>query len=269
MLRMEDLDRPRSVEGSAEQILDDLRWLGLDWDEGPDVGGPYGPYTQSERDGVYEEALLTLESKGLVYRCWCSRRDIAEASSAPHGSSPVYPRTCLGLTPDDIAEVQAAKPGRIPSWRFRVNGSLIEFEDEVAGPFSQDLEAEVGDFVLRRADALFAYQLAVVVDDILMGVTDVVRGEDLLDSTPRQIALFRAFDAPIPRFYHVPLMMDAEGRRMSKRDGSQSLGELRAAGREPESVVGMLAHSLGLREDSTPVSVGELLDGFEISDLVD
>lgn len=266
-MRMEDLDRPRTVDGSAQQILDDLRWLGLDWDEGPDVGGPFGPYTQSERDSNYAEALLRLEAAGKVFRCWCSRKDIREAASAPHGGSPVYPGTCRDLEPDQIAEVQAAKPDRTPAWRYRATEGTIGVDDKVKGWFKQDLATEVGDFVLRRADGLFAYQLAVVVDDIEMEITDVLRGEDLLDSTPRQIALYHALGSEPPRFWHVPLMLDAAGERMSKRDGSESLRSLRDAGLEPEQVVGQLAASLGWVPEGTALRVHDILTLGDLGEL--
>lgn len=264
VLRMEDLDRPRTVEGSAEQILDDLRWLGLDWDEGPDVGGAYGPYTQSERDSIYDQALEELAARDLVFRCWCSRKDIAEAASAPHGKSHVYPGTCRDLGPDEVAQMELEKPDRVPAWRYRVGARSMAVVDEVLGHYEQDLAVEVGDFVLRRADALFAYQLAVVVDDILMGITDVVRGADLLDSTPRQVLLFEAFGFAPPRFWHVPLMLDEQGNRMSKRDGSESLQALRENGVRAEAVVGRLAASLGLMEGARSVSATELLTELDV-----
>ncbi len=263
-MRMEDLDIHRAVEGSAEQILDDLRWLGLDWDEGPDVGGDYGPYTQSERDSIYMQALLELGERDLVFRCWCSRKDIAEAASAPHGKSGVYPGTCRDLGPDEIVAVQQRKPDKTPSWRFRVDEREIAMVDELLGPYEQDLAAEVGDFVIRRADELFAYQLAVVVDDILMGMTDVVRGADLLESTPRQIVLWEAFGFEPPKFWHVPMMHDEEGNRMSKRDGSQSLQELRDDGWTPERAVGFLAASLGWVDEGTELTATELLDRLDL-----
>ena len=267
VLRMEDLDHPRTVEGSAEQILDDLRWLGLDWDEGPDVGGPYGPYTQSERDDIYAEALLELAARGLVFRCWCSRKDIAEAASAPHDRSPAYPGTCRALGPDDIVRVQAEKPDRVPAWRFRVGSQVVQIDDEVCGMLSQDLSTEVGDFVLRRADGLFAYQLAVVVDDILMGITDIVRGADLLDSTPRQVALFEAFGFDPPRFWHVPMMHDDRGQRLAKRHESESLDRLRDAGTSAAEVVGRLASTLNLVPEGTVITARELLDHLDLQAL--
>lgn len=260
VMRMEDLDRPRTVEGSATQILDDLRWLGLDWDEGPDVGGPCGPYDQSDRDDIYEAALERLDAAGLVFRCYCSRREIQEASSAPHGRTAVYPGTCRDLTAEEEEAVRVEKNDKTPSWRFRVSDVEVSFNDHVMGPWSQRLVDEVGDFPVRRADKLFAYQLAVVVDDWLMGITDVVRGEDLVHSTPRQIAIFEAFDAHVPEFWHVPLMLDDEGERMSKRDGSLSLQELRAAGATPEEVVGQLAASLGWVAAGTSISATKLLE---------
>lgn len=260
VMRMEDLDRPRTVEGSAEQILDDLRWLGLDWDEGPDVGGRCGPYDQSERDSIYDAALARLDEAGLVFRCYCSRREIREASSAPHGRTSVYPGTCRSLTPEEEEAVRLAKDDKTPSWRFRVADVEVSFDDRVMGTQSQRLIDEVGDFPVRRADGLYAYQLAVVVDDWLMGITDVVRGEDLVHSTPRQIALFEAFGAPVPSFWHVPLMADSEGNRMSKRHRSESLSELREAGETPDQVVGRLASSFGWVEPGAELSVGELLE---------
>lgn len=259
VMRMEDLDRQRTVEGSAEQILDDLRWLGLDWDEGPDVGGPCGPYDQSDRDPIYDAALELLDDSDLVFRCYCSRREIREASSAPHGRTAVYPGTCRFLTPDEEEAVRIDKDDKTPSWRFRVADVDVTFEDLVMGAQSQRLPEEVGDFPVRRADGLFAYQLAVVVDDWLMGITDVLRGEDLVHSTPRQIALFEAFGAPVPSFWHVPLMMDGEGRRMSKRDGSESLEELREKGASPDEVVGQLAASFGWVDPGAKLSADELL----------
>jgi glutamyl-tRNA synthetase len=267
IMRNEDLDLPRVIEGSDQQIYEDLYWLELDWDEGPDIGGPVGPYNQSERSGLYEEALQRLDEKGVVFRCYCSRKDVREASSAPHDSGRVlYPGTCRFLSPEEEAEIQAEKPDRTPSWRYRVPARELSVEDVVAGTFTQHLNTAVGDFPIRRADALFAYQLAVVVDDALMGVTDVLRGVDLLPSTPRQIELFEALDLPVPHFWHVPLMCDEEGNRMSKRIESNSIQELRAQGKSPAEVVGMLAASVGLAEPGEAVSVGRLLDRLTLEE---
>ncbi len=228
LMRIEDLDAPRNVAGSEERILNDLRWLGVDWDEGPDLpdrGGPAGPYRQSERLQLYEAALRRAAAAGLVYGCSCSRKDLKEAS-APHGpDGAVYAGTCrekgLGVGADYAL-------------RFRVDlDPVIEFDDLELGPQRFDLEEMSGDFVVRRRDGLFAYQLACAVDDALMGVTRVVRGADLLASTPRQIAILRALGLPVPRYRHIPLVRDEEGRRMSKRDGSLSLGSLRTSGATP------------------------------------
>ncbi|MGM0557954.1 MAG: tRNA glutamyl-Q(34) synthetase GluQRS [Myxococcota bacterium] len=271
IMRNEDLDENRALEGCDEQIYEDLRWLGLDWDEGPDVGGPVGPYDQSERTHFYLDALLRLEEAGRVFRCYCSRKDVREAASAPHGSSGViYPGTCRELSPEEAEEARQRHPGRTPSWRYRVPPGQTSLEDIVSGPYSQELDRDVGDFVVRRADELYAYQLAVVVDDALMGVTDVVRGDDLLPSTPRQIELFRALELPVPEFWHIPLMYDEEGNRMSKRERSASLARLRdEQDARPEAIVGQLAASLGLVEPGAELSAQELLEDTTIDALTD
>ena len=267
-MRMEDLDEHRAVEGSAEAIYDDLHWLGLDWDEGPDVGGESGPYVQSERKEIYEAALRYLEEHNEVFRCYCSRKDIREASTAPHGRTILYPGTCRQLTPMEEKQVQESKGGKTPSFRIRADDAVIRFDDEIAGAFEESISDDVGDFVLRRADEFFAYQLAVVVDDCLMGITDVVRGEDLLDSTGRQVWLYQKLSCQgVPRFWHVPLMTDEEGNRMSKRDGSKSLHELREKGRRPDEVVGLLAASLGWVESGETLSASELLKRLELDDV--
>lgn len=261
IMRIEDIDTPRTVAGSEERMLDDLRWLGIDWDEGPEAGGPAGPYRQSERGEIYAEALARLEAQGLTYLCTCSRKDLREAS-APHPSQrthdsdgsgdsdgpddsegPVYPGTCRSSDPE--AQRRHAAGAAV---RFRIDGPAssdrrvddngrpmheIEFTDAEAGPQSFDLAALCGDFIIRRRDGLWAYQFACAVDDALMGVTHVVRGADLLSSTPRQIAIVRALGLAEPRYRHVPLVVDAAGARMSKRDGSSSLRELRNSGISP------------------------------------
>ena len=183
VLRMEDLDPPRVVRGAANRILDDLCWLGLTWDEGPDVGGSYAPYTQSERFPIYEAALADLTRRGLTYACDCSRTEIAQVASAPHpGEEAVYPGLCRDR------EARAWK--RDPAIRLRLPASLrVEVTDGALGAIVQELPRDVGDFVLRRGDGVFAYQLAVVVDDLAMHITDVVRGADLASSAPRQAYL--------------------------------------------------------------------------------
>jgi glutamyl-tRNA synthetase len=250
------------VAGSAEGILDDLRWLGLDWDEGPDVGGPYAPYAQSERASRYAAAFETLRAAGLVYPCFCSRKDIQSAASAPQapGDEAHYPGTCRDLAPGEPARRIAS--GASPAWRFRVDpASIIPFTDRVCGHYEADPES-IGDFVVLRADGVPAYQLAVVVDDISMSMTEVVRGEDLLASTVRQLLLYRAFEAVPPEFAHVPLLLGDDGARLSKRHRGITLRELRDAGESAETIVGRLAHRHGLRPTAAPIAARDLIDGF-------
>lgn len=255
ILRMEDLDRPRVRRGSAENILADLRWLGLEWDEGPDCGGPAAPYNQSQREEFYLDALETLRGQGKIFPCRCSRKDIAEAASAPHGGRhSVYPGTCRNRGMGDDEKKFAL--------RYKAPPRTVTFRDKIAGEQKQNLQREAGDFVVRRADGAFAYQLAVVVDDAMMGVTDVVRGADLLHATPRQLELHRALGRRPPEFWHVPLLHDQTGRRMAKRDGSDSLQQLRARGLGAEEVTGMLAAGLGWAKPGTALSAGELLGEF-------
>lgn len=264
VLRMEDLDLPRCKPGSAEQIMADLLWLGLDWDEGPDIGGPFAPYNQSERGDQYEQALRRLVDKELAYPCWCSRKEIAEASSAPHDGSPVYPGTCRDLSLEERAARQAEQPDRQPSWRFKITEDAdVVVTDELIGEITQNVATEVGDFILKRTDGLWAYQLAVVVDDIDMRMTDILRAEDLADSTPRQLLLFRALEAEVPRFWHVPLMLDDDGNRMSKRFESTSLATLENEFTAPQ-LVGQLAASLGWVDEGVELTALDLLLELDI-----
>lgn len=264
VLRMEDIDKPRSRPELARGIVSDLRWLGLDWDEGPDVGGPYAPYEQSAREALYEEALRRLVADGRVYPCYCSRAELAAIASAPHGltsEGPAYPGTCRSLTAVERAARAAAKT---PSLRFAMPERPCAFDDMAAG--RQLFAAGAGgDFVVRRADGIIAYQLAVVVDDAAMGITDVLRGWDLLDSTPRQLALYEALGWPAPRFAHVPLLYGADGQRLAKRHGAVSLPALRAAGARPERVVGCLAYASGLLDRPEPATPAELVAGFDLA----
>lgn len=209
LVRIEDIDAPRVVPGSADEILAALRRYSLDWD-GEVVW-------QSRRTHLYERALDELRAKGLVYDCACSRADLQRAASAPLGAEPVYPGTCR----DGIAEGKVAR-----AIRFRVPDAAIAFEDRVAGHVEENVAEHTGDFVVRRADGLFAYQLAVVVDDADQGVTQVVRGADLLASTPRQIALQRALGYPTPSYAHLPLVTNPDGSKLGKRDGALPLPSL-------------------------------------------
>ncbi len=265
LMRVEDLDAPRVRPGLEARILAELRWLGLDWDEGPDVGGSVGPYRQSERLPRYREALARLRGSGTVYPCFCSRAEIAAAALAPHGPSdegPRYPGTCASLGEDEIARRAAMRP---PAWRFRVPAGEVSFEDGVHGAHAVDVAATVGDFVVARADGVPAYQLAVVVDDAAMGVTDVVRGDDLLPSAARQILLYRALGLEPPRFAHVPLVVGEDGERLAKRHGALSLGELRERGADPRAVAGLLAELSGLAPAGAKVLPRDLVAGFDLA----
>jgi glutamyl-tRNA synthetase len=265
-LRVEDLDGPRVRPGLEARILSELRWLGLDWDEGPDVGGPAAPYRQSERLPRYAEALDRLRAEGRVYPCFCSRAEIAAAAQAPHGEGddgPRYPGTCAGLGAAEIARRAAV---RLPAWRFRVAPGAVAFEDGVHGRQAVDVAAATGDFVVARADGIPAYQLAVVVDDAAMGITDVVRGDDLLPSTGRQLLLYAALGVAPPRFAHVPLVLDEDGARLAKRHGALSVGELRERGADPREVVALLAELSGLGAGGR-VEPRALAGGFALSAL--
>lgn len=264
VLRVEDLDGPRVRPGLEARMLSELSWLGLDWDEGPDVGGRAGPYRQSERLPRYAEALGRLREAGLAYPCFCSRTEIAAASQAPHGpgdEGPRYPATCAALSPAEVARRAAA---RRPAWRFRVPPGKVMYRDEVHGPREVDVAAAVGDFVVARADGVPAYQLAVVVDDAAMEVTDVVRGDDLLASTARQLLLYGALGLAAPRFAHVPLVLGDDGARLAKRHGALAVGELRERGADPRAVVGLLADLSGLAAGER-VSPRELVAGFDLA----
>ena len=244
--RVEDLDGPRAVPGSAERQMEDARWLGLDWDEGPGVGGPHGPYRQSARGDVYEAALRRLAEGGHLFPCRVSRRDLQELASAPHGADglPPYPvdlrprDLAAGWFDDDAACADAAL-------RFRVEAGTVAFEDRVVGRVVENVRQSVGDFVLKRRDGVYGYQLAVVVDDLAMGVTEVVRGMDLLDSTARQILLVRALGGTPPAYMHVPLLVGADGEKLSKRNDALTVRSLREAGVAPDALVGWLAAALG------------------------
>ena len=259
VLRMEDLDPDRCRPEYARQLADDLRWLGLDWDEGWQKGGPHGPYLQSERTERYAAAFRALEEQGLLYPCYCTRAERL-AASAPHRSDGVviYDGRCRRLSPQEREELSRT---RRPAWRVEVPEETVSFVDQIQGPFSQNLARDCGDFILRRSDGVYAYQLAVVVDDAAMGVTQVVRGSDLLDSTPRQLWLQEALGFPHPEYGHVPLLLAPDGRRLAKRDRDQELGELQSRYTAPE-LVGRLAHLAGLIPEPVPITPAELLPQF-------
>lgn len=257
MLRMDDIDTPRVKEGSAEQIIDDLRWLGLDWDNIDAIAyqaDKENIYIETDYISHYREAFEVLTSQLLLYPCTCSRRDIRKAVLRPNEAGHyVYPGSCRDKAiKDDVPEQQIV-------WRFKVPGKNIHFTDMLAGAQTQNVATAWGDIIVKRFNKLYAYQLVSVVDDIKMGITDVVRGADLLDSTPGQIALFNALGATPPRFWHLPLKTDASGEKLSKRDGSDSLKMLREAGKTPEQVIGQLAHELDLLAQYEPLGLQELL----------
>ena len=264
VMRIEDLDRGRSRADFVERGLDDLEWLGLDWDEGARVGGAHAPYEQSARDALYEAAFDRLHAEGRLYPCFCSRRDIAAAASAPQepGEERLYPGTCRPLDSAERATRIAA--GAPHAWRFRVeHGEHDRFDDLVHGPLVAP--ETIGDFVVRRRDGGFAYQLAVVVDDVAMRIDQVVRGDDLVRSTFRQLAIYAALGERPPRHGHVPLVHGDDGARLSKRHGGVTLRELRAAGWSAEALVGWLARALGLRPTAEAVAPAALVDAFDFA----
>jgi glutamyl-tRNA synthetase len=254
VLRIEDIDSPRIKAGAAQQALDDLRWLGLDWD-GDAV-------FQSGRLRLYQRALRLLRWFERVYPCTCTRGDVEQAASAPHADheSPVYPGTCAHRRAKDIRDLA----GQAVSWRFRLGADSPAFVDGFRGPTHLDLRQIGGDFVVWKSDGMPAYQLAVVEDDMMQGVTEVIRGDDLVPSTPRQILLYHALDLTPPRFTHVPLVVGPDGRRLAKRHGDTRLSALRAAGVRSEMLVGLLAWSCGWLERIEPVMPTELLSRFRL-----
>jgi glutamyl-tRNA synthetase len=260
ILRIEDIDSPRVKRGAAEQAIADLRWLGLDWDEGPDVGGPHAPYVQTERADCYREALRALQGAERVYPCTCTRSDVEAAASAPHlgQEGPIYPGTCAVRRAADAACIA----GLPFAWRLRTLDRQRSFDDSLAGPQSGNTARDLGDFIVAKENGWPAYQLAVVVDDHAMGVTDVLRGDDLLPSTFRQLELYDFFAWRPPRFAHVPLVVGPDGRRLAKRHGDTRLATLRAAGVPPQRLVGLLAWSSGLISTPEPVAAGELVSSF-------
>jgi glutamyl-tRNA synthetase len=253
ILRNEDLDPDRCRPEFVTAMLEDLRWFGLRWEEGPDVGGPCGPYTQSERRAHYLEAFRRLRAGGFLYPCRCSRRDVQRALAAPHAGEdePVYPGTCRpgpGEAGFRVPPELVWEPGESPcretpgaerrvNWRFRVpEGERVEFVDGAAGLQAFVGGRDFGDFIVWRHDDVPAYHLAVTVDDALMGITEVVRGADLLPSTARQLLLYRALGWAAPGFWHCPLMTDERGVRLAKRHEALSLRALRERGATPEGL---------------------------------
>ena len=252
ILRVEDLDIRAHNPQYTSLLLDDLQWLGLTWDK--------GPYYQSRRTELYQEALLDLRQQGLLYPCFCSRADL-HAAQAPHASDGtyVYAGTCRNLSQSERKELSSHK---IPATRIHVPNKIYAFEDKVYGSTSQNLAESCGDFIVRRADGVFAYQLAVVVDDADMGITEVVRGSDLLSSTPRQLYLQDMLGLSHPTYAHLPLLVAPDGRRLSKRNHDLDLGVLRSQGKTPEEILGFLAYCVGLAEENEPLSAVQIANRF-------
>jgi glutamyl-tRNA synthetase len=239
MLRNDDLDRSRCRPEFVDAMYEDLLWLGLRWSEGPDVGGPHAPYTQSERLPLYRDAFELLRTAGFLFPCTCSRQDVLRALGAPHAGDdePVYPGTCRAPVGEKF-EIRNSKFET--NWRFRVpDGEAVAFTDLAAGVQSAVAGADFGDFLVWRKDDLPSYQLACTVDDALMGITEVVRGADLITSTFRQLLLYRALGWTPPAFYHCPLVLDESGHRLAKRDEGTTLRGLRAAGMRAGDLVGL------------------------------
>ncbi len=275
ILRIEDLDVSRTSVEFTRLIQEDLLWLGLDWDEGglnedrmgsgeaeeigPNQSGPHAPYEQSRRFSLYETIYQSLCDRGLVYPCFCSRAELHSAQ-APHLSDGqvLYSGRCRGLSEEEIAW---RRTRRSPASRLMVPDETIRFVDGHYGIYEENLASECGDFIIRRSDGVFAYQLAVVADDALMEISQVVRGRDLLSSTPRQLYLYRLLCAPPPKFFHIPLLLDPNGKQLSKRDKALDLGVLRQKYR-PEDLLGLLAFCCGLLPKYEPVKARELISLF-------
>lgn len=254
LLRIEDVDVPRCPEANTARCLEDLRWLGFDWD------GPV--LRQRDRTAVYEEALARLTARGLTYPCFCTRAELHPELAPNLGDTQaVYPGTCRGLTPTQIAE--KAKR-RTPAVRLRVPDRNVTFTDGLQGVVTENLAVDCGDFVLRRSDGLFGYQLACVADDIASGVTEVVRGRDILTATPRQIFLYECLGGTPPAYVHIPLLTDPQGRRLAKRDRDLGIPAL-SKRHTPEAIFGMLAFACGLRDTPAPASKEELVREFDWS----
>lgn len=269
VLRVEDLDHPKVKPGAAAGAIEDLRWIGLDWDEGPDIGGPRGPYVQTERRALYREALARLRAAGLAYPCVCSRRDVEEAQSAPHLAtvrSLAYDGRCRGRFASWEEACAALPPGRLPVWRFRSEPGVSAFDDLVLGRHVQD-RAALGDFAIARDPDGAGYQLACVVDDAAMGITEVLRGDDLAEATHAQLALQAALGLPHPVYAHVPLVVAPDGRRLAKRHGDTRLATLRAAGVPSRRVCGLLAWWSGMAAFGEELSPAELLPRFDLARL--
>ncbi len=257
LLRIEDLDLSRCKNEYTDTLIDDMLWLGFDWD----IGGKKPEYIQSRRNEIYDNYVNILSQKGLTYPCFCTRDEL-HSPNAPHATDGtyIYNGTCRNLSP-----AQRALKGDKYSLRLCVDDIDISFVDGNLGIYSENLSRDCGDFIIRRSDGVYAYQLAVVVDDGLMGVNQVVRGVDLLPSTARQMYLFKLLGFPVPNYYHVPLLLSEDGRRLSKRDRDLDIGIIRNSGIYPEKVIGFLAYLSGLTDKYEPCKLSELVEIFDWS----
>lgn len=274
VLRMEDIDPDRSRPEHADDIMRDLHWLGLSWGEGPDIGGDRAPYTQSERLERYAALLEDLEQRNLLYPCFCTRKELRSLASAPHigDEGAPYPGTCRVLGNSDRRRME--QQGRRACLRLDTDAALkqcavqrgrMDFDDLVLGPQSFSLQECGGDFALRRSDGVIAYQLAVAADDAAMGISHVIRGEDLLLSTPRQLLLFGLMDTSPPMYAHIPLLHDHKGERLAKRHKSLELEALRAAGVRPQAITGYLGHLAGCMDRPEAAEPAQLLKSFSLA----
>lgn len=271
VLRIEDIDPQRSRPEYTAALIEDLTWLGLDWDYGPDkpepAGGSMGPFEQSRRGQQYAAAIAHLEAAGLTYPCFCTRKELRSMAGAPHvdDAGAPYPGTCRSL--NQAQRQTLLESGRRPCLRLRCQDGPVNFTDTVFGPQSLTLADCGGDFALRRSDGVIAYQLAVAVDDALMGINQVVRGRDILISTPRQIALLKLLGYGAPAYAHVPLLLDDEGERLAKRHQSLALRNLRQLGADPRKITGLLGALAGCNPGGNAASPAELIPFFSLSRL--
>jgi len=266
VMRIEDLDHPKNKPGAIEGMIDDLRWLGFDWDEGYGYGQDH-EYLQSLRVAHYAEALARLIELNLVYPCTCSRRDVEAGLSAPHSDEALfYEGHCRGRYLD-FAAAQAELPSpRVPAWRFRLPAKeTVSFTDGFCGEYEQVPAELSGDFVLARHALGAGYMLAVVVDDDAMGINQVVRGDDLLAATPRQILIYHALELKQPEYIHLPLVVGADGRRLAKRHGDTRVAWFREAGISANKIIGVLAASCGWAKQGEKISLAALLPRFDLS----
>jgi len=261
-IRIEDLDEPRTISGMMDRHLNDLRWLGIDWDHGPDVGGPHAPYLQSQRLNDYQTSLDQLHSQRMLFPCILSRKDVRELTSKE--PSPIYP---AHLRPVNVSPNWYEEPQSDITIRLKTPNRQIDFVDAICGPQHQNVSTTVGDFPLKRRDGVYSYQLATSVDDLNMEITEVVRGQDLIDSTARQLLLIDLLGGLGLNYAHVPLVLNSDGKKLSKRESSMTIGALRNAGVTSEVFVGYMAWTLGWIPSPLPISAKELIQFFNWSSM--